>query len=70
MRNKVKKISINVILKPPIKVYFGEYDNSIYSYKQTLKELIEEESPFLFIEDKFFLYYKEDDGWYRERIND
>lgn len=70
MSNEFKPVSRSVILKSPIKVIYGEDNYSIYSYNQTLKETEDEDMDWeaiISIEDRYFVYEKLTDNWFRKR---
>ena len=70
MNKEFKPISRNVLLKEPIKVIYGKDNYSIYSYRQTLK-IIENEDEvcetIISIEDRYFIYKKLTDNWFRKK---
>ena len=70
MNEEFKPVSRNVILREPITVIYGRDNYSLYSYRQTLKETEEDDMAcevILSIEDKYFIYKKLTDNWFRKR---
>ena len=70
MNNNFQPVSRNELLKAPIKVIYGEKNYSEYSYNQTLKDVEDEDMECEIIEsieDKFFIYKKLTDNWFRKR---